>query len=486
MVKVGEYMTQNKKLSSSVQTNINTFKEILPFDKSFDILKKVVKIYDKEFHLFFIDGFAKDTNLEYVRRDILALGQEKVGNIKDAQQLVDYAISAIEAGTETDIQKLVVALLSGQTIVLFEGSDSAALLDLRTYPTRGIDEPSNEKVLRGARDGFVETIVFNTALIRRRIRDPHLTFEMFNVGKISQTDVAIGYMSDKVDQATLNMIRDKIQTLQVDALTITDESLVEALNKNSWLNPLPRARYTERPDVASAQIMEGKIVLLIDNTPSAMILPVGFLDFTQDVDDFYLPVMTGNYLKLVRGLVMLMNVFLTPVYCLLINNQHWIPEWFEFIIPTDAIVVPLVIQFLILEVSIDSLKIASLNTPGNLGSSLSVIGGLILGEYAVKTGWLIPHSIFYMAVVALSSFTQPSVEFGYSIKFARILLLILVGLFGWQGLLAGVVINTVVLVSTKTLTGGSYLYPIFPFDATALKSLLFRQPLTNKQDVNEK
>ncbi|OOB78414.1 MAG: spore gernimation protein GerA [Epulopiscium sp. Nuni2H_MBin001] len=475
-----------EKLTSSIDMNLKIFNDILPLGTSFDIAQKVIKVFDRTFYIFFIDGFTKDTNLEFVRRDLFCLGKDTIDKIHDAKELIEIGISAIEVATETDIGKIITALLSGQTIIMFDGSPSAALIDVRTYPTRGVEEPDKEKVLRGAKDGFVETIVFNTALIRRRIRDPHLTFEMFNVGTVSQTDVAIGYMSNKVNPQTLKLIRDKIKTLKVDALTVTAESLIEALQKRSWINPLPRARYTERPDIASAQIMEGKIVIIIDNTPSTLIMPVGIFDFIQDVDDFYLPVLTGNYLRLIRLIVLIMNLVLTPGYVLMVNNIQWLPEWLMFILPADAINVPLFIQFIGLEFAVDALKIASLNTPGSLGTSLSVIGGLVLGEYAVKTGWLIPHTILYMSIVALSSFTQPSVEFSYSIKFGRIVLLILTGFFGVWGMVVGLVIDLLVIATTKTISGTSYLYPLIPFNWRALKSLLFRQPLSSKQTDGKK
>ncbi|MGL5676992.1 MAG: spore germination protein, partial [Cellulosilyticaceae bacterium] len=436
--------------------------------------------------LFFIDGFTKDTNLEYVRRDISALDKDTFDHIHTADELIERAISSIEASTETDVDKMLTALLSGQTIILFDGSASAVVLDLRTYPTRGIGEPEKEKALRGAKDGFVETIVFNTALIRRRIRDPHLVFEMQNIGSISKTDVAIGYLSNKVNKKALAVIKEKLKALHVDALTVSDQSLVEALREKHWLNPLPKVRYTERPDVAAAQIMEGKIILVVDNTPSVMILPTGFLDFTQDVDDYYVPVLTGNYLRFVRNIILILNLILTPVYVLLVQHPEWVPSGIDFILPQVAINVPLFIQFLMLEIAIDGLKIASLNTPSSLGMSLSVIGGLILGEYAVSTGWLIPHAILYMALVALSSFTQPSIEMSYAIKFFRMILLITTGLFGLWGFIGGLIFNIGVLVSTKTIAGDSYLYPIFPFNWAALKTLIFRTPIDTKQKVSSK
>lgn len=474
------------KLSYHIDENLKIFNSMLPLGKSFDLIERVIAINNRKFYLFFIDGFTKDVNLEYVRRDIASIPLDVLNHIHTAQELIERAISAIEASTETDIQKMITALLSGQTLILFDGSASAAVLDLRTYPTRGINEPDKEKVLRGAKDGFVETIVFNTALIRRRIRDPHLVFEMQNIGTISQTDVAIGYLSNKVNKKALRIIKEKLDTLQVDALTVSDQSLVEALQGKSWRNPLPKVRYTERPDVAAAQIMEGKIIIIVDNTPSVMILPTGFLDFTQDVDDYYMPVLTGNYLRFVRNIIIFINLLLTPFYVLLVDNPSWVPSALDFILPEVAINVPLFIQFLMLEIAVDGLKIASLNTPSSLGTSLSVIGGLILGEYAVSTGWLIPHAILYMALVALSSFTQPSIEMSYAIKFFRIILLLLTGLLGIWGFVGGILLNLIVLANTKTLAGESYLYPIYPFNWPALKTLLFRTPINTKQKVSSK
>ena len=474
------------KLSYSLDENLRNFKKIMPVGKSFDVLERIVEVSGRKFYLYFIDGFAKDTNLEYVRRDMTNLDAETMKHIHTGEELAQRAISSIEVVTETEMDNIVNAVLCGQTALFFDGSPSAVVIDLRTYPARGIEEPDKEKTLRGAKDGFVETVVFNTVLIRRRIRDPHLIFEMQSIGQTSKTDVAIGYLSNKVDKKALAVIKQKLEDLNVQALTVSDQSLVEALTGASWKNPLPKARYTERPDVASAQLMEGKIVIVIDNTPSVIILPTCFLDFLQDVDDYYMPVLTGNYLRLVRNIIVIINLLLTPFYVLLVQHPEWVPAGVDFILPQVAINVPLFLQFLALEIAVDGLKIASLNTPSSLGTSLSVIGGLILGEYAVTTGWLIPHAILYMALVALSSFTQPSIEMGYAIKFFRIVLLITTGFFGLWGFIIGFIFNIVILCTTKTITGDSYLYPLVPFDWNALKSLIFRTRLTKKQKVSTK
>ena len=164
-------------------------------------------------------------------------------------------------------------VLSGPTVMIIDGFEDAIVMDLRTYPARNTGEPDKEKVTRGSRDGFVETIVFNTALIRRRIRDPRLTFEMLSVGSRSKTDVAIGYIEGLEDENLLKQIKRRVDQLEVEALNMSQESLIEGLIKHRLFNPFPKVKFTERPDVASAQILEGDIVILVDNSPSVMIIP---------------------------------------------------------------------------------------------------------------------------------------------------------------------------------------------------------------------
>lgn len=384
------------KLTNNFKKNVELLQKELQVGKTFDVLERIIDVHNTKFYCYYLDGFVKDTNMEYVRRDMYNLKKEDFKSISSAQELIEKALSSIEASTDTDIDSIVKAVLSGQTAMLCESFNEALILDYRIYPSRGVDEPDKEKVLRGSHDGFVETIVFNTALIRRRIRDPKLIFEMHTIGQISQTDVAIGYLESKVDKKTLNKVKELIEGLKIKALTLGDESLLEVLMPKSRLNPFPKARYTERPDVVAAEIIEGKIVILIDNTPSALILPGSIFDFFQSIDDYYLPVITGNYLKMLRYLVLFVNIFLTPVYVLLTDNSQWLVGKLSFLLPKDPYTIPIFIQFLIAEIAIDGLKLASLNTPNSLGTSLSIIGGLILGDYTVQTGWFTPQTILYM------------------------------------------------------------------------------------------
>ena len=222
----------------------------------------------------------------------------------------------MEIDTFSEYDKVIKNLLSGAACLFVEGYDACIIIDSRTYPARNVGEPEQDKSLRGSRDGFVETIVFNTALIRRRIRDPHLTMKMMEIGKSSRTDVVLCYMSDRVNTDLLALLTRKIEEMQDEDLKMNQQSLAELLFKRKWYNPFPKFKYTERPDTATACLLEGKIVLMVDTSPSAMILPTSIFDMIEEANDYYFPTLTGIYLKLSRSLITIMTIFLTPLFLL--------------------------------------------------------------------------------------------------------------------------------------------------------------------------
>lgn len=453
---------------------VEEIREILPINESFDITERNLTIGGKEAYLYFTVGFVKDHQLQLVITDFQNISTSDMKNMATAGDFIKRKIPTVEL-TEVYTPKMaVINILSGKTALIIEGYNSIIVMDLRSYPQRGIEEPDKERTLRGSRDGFVETMVTNTAMIRRRIRDPKLVFLMMNVGKSSRTDVCLGYIKDLADEAVVKELIGKIQGIKIDTLTVGDQSLVEALDKRHWLNPFPKIRYTERPDVVAAHLMEGSFVILVDNSPTAIILPTGFFDFMQDADDYYFPVITGTFLRLVRNITVLVSIFITPIYLLADRGILAFPSSWGFLMPQESYPIPLFWQFLILEIAVDGLKLASLNTPSSLGTSLSVIGALLLGELSINAGWFIPQTILLMAIVALAAFSQPSIELSYAFKFMRIFLLIGSALLGLWGFIGALAIEIVILARTKTLTKTSYLYPLIPFNRKKLMRLLFR------------
>lgn len=457
----------------------------LPIEDSFDVIERAISVGGKDVFLYFIDGFIKDELMQRIMTDFFKTTAEEMRQLPEAADFSREKIPYVEVSLEKDVGKAVNAVLSGQTAMVVEEYGQIILMDLRTYPTRGVEEPEKEKTLRGSRDGLVETIVFNTALIRRRVRDSALVFDMHSVGKVSKTDVCIGYMKGLVDEKLVKRLAKELDQLDMKSLTVGDQSLVEALGSlrkgrrktRSWAslwNPFPKVRYTERPDVVAAHLTEGKFVILVDNSPTAMILPTGLFDFLQDVDDYYFPVVTGNYFRFIRNATMIVTAFITPLYLMLAEGDLPLPESLAFLLPQETFSIPLFWQFLLLEIAVDGLKLASLNTPSSLGMSLSVIGALILGEFSVTAGWFIPQSILLMAVVALAGFSQPSIELNYAIKFLRVFLLIGTAVFGFWGFAGAWALEILLLCTTKTITGTSYLYPLIPFHWAKLKGLIFR------------
>ena len=303
----------------------------------------------------------------------------------------------------------------------------------------------------------METIVFNTAMMRRRIRDPHLIMEMVEIGDSSRTDVAICYMKDRVDKALLDTVSKRIKSIQTDALRMNQQSLAECLFKRKWYNPFPKFKFTERPDTATACLLEGKVVILVDNSPSAMILPTSIFDMIEEANDYYFPTLTNVYLKIARVLITVMTVFLTPVFLLFMQNLNWLPKVFAFVAVKDMVNIPLIFQLLILEIAIDGLRLAAMNTPSMLSTPLSVIAGLVMGEFSVQSGWFNSEVMLYMAFVAVANYTQPNFELGYALKFMRLQLLILTALFNWFGFAAGCAVIIISLCFNKTLSGRNYL-----------------------------
>jgi len=454
---------------------IDALENKLPLGKSFDVLQRTIRNGEVEMTMFFVDGLVTGMSMQHVMSHIL-----QVKNISDVKSTEDFLkhLPFLDAITENNIDMIIKHLYAGLVPIVVTGIDKVIIIDVRDYPKRGIEEPDKERTLRGAKDGFTEVFMENVALIRRRIRDNRLIFKSNVVGTDSKTDTCMVYMEEIADQEMVDKLQKKIENVCVGTLTAGEQTLIEAILKNKkgklGLSPFPKVRYTQRPDVVAAHIMEGKIAIIVDNSPNVILVPVGIFDFMQDADDYYFPKLTGNYFKLLRILNCLGILFVTPVYLLI--AEEYIPtyEFISFFIPETNYAIPIFWQFILLEIAVDALRLASLNTPSSLGMSLSVIGALILGEFSVDSGWFIPQTILCMAVVSLAAFTQPSIELGYAIKFIRILMLIGIAAVGIWGAIIAFVIGVIVMCTTKTIVGTSYLYPLIPFDKRAMFRAVFR------------
>lgn len=469
------------RLCGKIERDRQAMRDALAIEKSFDLIEREVVFGEKHCCLYFVDGFLKEAVMQRILQTFFAITQQDMQNVKTAQEFAETKLSYAEVETECRTERLAVQVLSGLCVLLADGFEEAIVMDMRTYPMRSIEEPEKEKVLRGSRDGFVETIVCNTALIRRRIRDPNLIFEMFSVGERSATDVAIGYISDFAEAGLVKEMKKRLRNLRVKALDMGEESLAECIIRGKWLNPFPKVRYTERPDVAAASLLDGKVIVMVDNSPSVMILPTTLFDFVQEPDDYYYPPMVGGYLRLVRNMIFLSTLVITPLWLLLLRYADRLPQVLLFLRVSGDIHVPILLQLLILELATDGLKLASLNTPSTLSNSLSIIGALLLGDFAVEVGWFVPQSILYMAYVAIAGFAQPSVELNYAVKFMRILLLLLTAWLGIYGFFGGLLLIAWITATNKTVAGKGYLYPLIPFCWKEFKVRILRMKIRSEE-----
>ena len=467
-----------RRLTEDYRENVEALRRLLRVRENFDVLSKTLKFQGGEATLFYIDGFVKDTVMQKLMMHFLS--QKKLAS--SAREFMETAVPYVETDVTEDLDLMLQMVLSGASLLIGSTFGAAAIIiDSRTYPARETAEPEGDRVMIGSRDGFVETLIFNTALVRRRVRNPALTMHYMTVGSDSKTDVVVCYMADRADLQYVEQLKQRLSSLRTGALTVGHESLAECLIHQRWYNPFPKIRTTERPDSAAAQLMEGSVLIIIDNTPQVMVLPSGIFDFMQESNDFYFPPLTGTYIRIVRYVVFFLTLVITPAWYLLLQYPELSPSWLAFAFPEDTGQLPIIVQLLLVEFIIDALRLASLNTPNMLNNSLSVVGGLILGDFAVDIGWLIPEVILYMAFVAIANFTQRSYELGYAIKFLRILLLISTAIFGFWGFCGGFLLVLVLVATNSTVNGKrNYLYPLIPFNGKALATLLIR---VKKKDV---
>ena len=484
-------------------------KKELPIGESFDVLERKLVIGGRAASMFFVDGLTDGEKAQHILAYLMRVPAAAMEGIRTSQQFIERQLPFLDAilikakkeGSAQEqaydcYQQALPRLYSGLVLLAAEGLDNMIVIDCRSYPGRSVEEPDKEKTLRGAKDGFTENMMDNVSLIRRRIRDNNLIFKVYSVGSVSKADVLLAYMNDRADMKLVKKLDSVLQVMTHTAsectaprredneaagqeiLTVADQSLLErllaALGAAPGFNPFPKVRYSQRPDVVAAHIAEGKVAIIVDNSPTVMLIPVSIFEFFQDVDDYYFPKLTGNYFRLIRIVNFLVILFLTPVYFLITEYEELTPEILRFFVPEEDFAIPIFWQFVLLEVAVDALKIASLNTPTSLGMSLSVIGALILGEFSIKSGWFIAQTILCMAVVALAAFTQPSIELSYAMKFCRIFILAGGAAAGIPGAAVSTVIAFIIMSSTRTVAGSRYLYPLVPFNRKALKRLIFR------------
>lgn len=466
--------TKKIKVSARIEDNIEYLKEKLGIGVSFDIVLREFKIGRKKVALIFVDGFTNGHLATLILQNLLSARHEEI--VPDTlEKLISSKIPYIELDSAADMDEIVDEILSGPAALFIDGEKEAIILDIREYPARQPDEPDIEKVTRGSRDGFVETLVFNISLIRRRLRDPALRAEVFRIGQRSKTDVALLYLNDIINPHILERIRNNLLKIRVDGLPMAEKSVEEFITESFW-NPFPEVRYTERPDVAAVHLLEGHAVIIVDTSPSVMIAPVTYFHHVQHAEEFRQNPIVGVYIRWVRLLGILVSFLLVPLWLLIAQEPELLPPELGFIGPQEEPNIPLLIQFIIANLGVELLRMASIHTPSPLATALGLVGGLLIGDIAVQVGLFSSETLLYMGIVAIGVFSTPSWELSLANRLVLFLLLILTGILGIPGLLTGLAMVLLRLFTTRSF-GVPYMWPLFPFNWKALQSILFRQPV---------
>ncbi len=468
-------------LSNKLEENIQYLSKALPIGSSFDLINRELLLGKTNAYFLGVNGFCKTDILQRIFSDLQNPLYTADETVEDLERYVRAKIGYAQVTFSDSWDTIIRNVLSGPSALFIDGFAQAILIDVRTYPTRGISEPDLERVTRGSRDGFVETLLFNANLIRRRVRSPRLCFSMHSVGTESKTDVSIAYLEDSVNRELLAKLSETIDNLQVTSLTMGAKSLEELLLPKHWWNPLPSIQITERPDVACSYLMEGHILVLVDNSPVVLILPCTIFQFTQSPEDYYNSPSVGTYFRLVRFLCIPVSLLLMPLFLLLTAFFPDFSSRWGLLSSGEMGQGRIIFYVLTVEFILDLFKYSSSLSSGKFSGSLSVVGGLIIGDIAVSLNWLSVEVLFYGAVALLASLSISSIELSDALRVYRVFLIAVTSFWGLPGFLIGLALVLLSVITTPTFGGFSYFWPLFPFNGKALGRLLFRSPTPKAQ-----
>jgi len=469
------------RLSEDIDENIQTLTQLLPIGRSFDLITRDLYLGNSRCFFLGINGFCDTGILQRIVSDLQSPEFTESEQIQDIVRYLNCRIGYAQASLAEDWDTILEEALSGPSVLFVDGFAQAILIDVRTYPSRSMEEPDTEHITKGARDGFVETLLLNTVLVRRRIRSRHLAFYMHKVGTCSRTDVSVVCLEDQVNPQLLASIREKIDSLNVTTLTMGSKSLEELLLPRKWYHPLPSILLTERPDVACSYLAEGHILIIVDNSPAVLVLPCTIFQFTQSPEDYYKSPVVGTYFRLIRFLCIPVSLLLMPLFLLL--TAYFPEQSAQWQLLTSAEPSPARLTFYVLTVEffLDLFQYAGALSSGKFSGALSIVGGLLIGDIAVSLNWASIEVLFYGAVTLLCSLSIFHICFSEALRIYRIFLILSTGFFGVYGFVISLIMTLVSIITTPTYGGFSYFWPLFPFNGKALYSLLFRSPTFKAQ-----
>lgn len=455
-----------------MQENEWYMKDRIGLGESFDLGVRKIEILNINVHIYYLNGLC-DTN--YIMRLLLGLM-----NLNDKEKMTPKIYDLIEnrlvhqsVERVKTLDEVVDQVLSGLVAIFVEGEDEALIIDTRSYPGRQPEEPDTEKVVRGSRDGFVENIIINTALTRRRIRDERLRVELIKAGERSKTDIAIVYLKDVANPELVKIIKKELESIEIDGLTMADNAIEEFLVKQGY-NPYPLVRYTERSDVAATHVLEGHVLIFVDTSPSVIITPTTFFHHVQHAEEYRQSAAVGTFIRWTRFLGIWLSIFLLPLWLLFVLEPELLPKSIDFIGPNKDSNLPIVLQIFLADIGIEFLRIAAIHTPTPLSTAMGLIAAVLIGQIAVEVGLFVFEVILYVSVAAIGTFSTPSYELSVANKITRLILLIVVSIFKVPGFVIGTTVYILFLASIHSLNT-PYLWPFIPFNLREFMQILVRR-----------
>lgn len=467
-------------VAKEIEENETYMVEAIGATISFDIDFREINVLNRKLQLYYVNGLVDDTVIVHLLKELVNLNDEE-SESDNLFAIVKNRLVNQQVDEEEKMTVLVDQLLSGLVIVFVDGERKAIIIDVRHYAGRQPEEPDTERVIRGARDGFTENVIENTSLIRRRIKDPRLRNKIVQVGKRSKTDVCISYIQDIANNYYLEEIEKRLAKIDIDNLVMADKALVELTTEQKW-NPFPLVRYTERPDVAAHHILSGYVVLIVDTSPSVIIMPTTYFDHLEHAEEFRQAPMVGTFTRWIRIIAVLASIFLLPLWMLFVLEPHLLPDILSFIGPKEEGKISIPIQIILADIGVEFLRMAAVHTPTPLATALGLIAAVLIGDIAVQVGLFSPEVILYVAISTIGAYVTPSYELSVANKFIKLFILFATILFGVSGFMLGVTISILFLVNMQTMRT-PYFWPLLPFDFHAFWQFVFRIPLP---DVHER
>ncbi|MEY8762660.1 MULTISPECIES: spore germination protein [Clostridium] len=458
-------------ISSKVDENIEYLKRL--FKDNSDMVFREFYIGEIKAAIVYIDGMGDKMLLNDLLRGLM----NRYRYVKDVRMVKERLITVSDMREIVDLRKGIDLVLSGETLMLLEGMKSFYVLATRAWPVRGIAEPSGETVLRGSRDGFTETLRFNTALIRRRIRDTRLKIVPKPLGVRSKTDVVVVYIDDIVNEGALKELMKRLDSIKIDA--ILDSGYVEQLIEDNKWSFFPQIQSTERPDVVASALYEGRIAIVVDNSPFAIIVPTTMANLFQSPDDYYQRWIYSSTIRIIRFISIIITLIM-PAFYVAVTSFHTgiIPTKLAYFIAAsrEGVPFPAFVEAIIMELSFALLLESVARLPKSIGATTGIVGGLIIGQAAVQAGIVSPIMIIIVSVTAITNFTTPNYEMTSAFRLVRFLLIIAAAIAGLYGIMIGLVITLVHLIKLKSF-GVSYLAPMVNENANDFKDMYFRAPI---------